>query len=130
VALEKVETLALRRDQFMELRTAHPSVDDFLVNVLAEEVSRLSGLLVEALYVPVDTRVLRRLVALAADYADGGPTVGVEVPLTQEDLASLAGTSRATVNRVVGEAEKAGLVEVRRGRVIVLDPEGLAARAR
>jgi CRP-like cAMP-binding protein len=129
VALEKVETLSLHRDQFMELRTAHPSVDDFLVNVLAEEVSRLSGLLVEALYVPVDTRVLRRLVALAADYAETDDLVGVEVPLTQEDLASLAGTSRATVNRVVGEAEKAGLVEVRRGRVIVLDPVGLAARA-
>jgi hypothetical protein len=34
------------------------------------------------------------------------------------------------VNRVVGEAEKEGLVEVRRGRVIVLDPEGLERRAR
>lgn len=130
VALEKAETLSLHRDQFMELREAHPSVDDFLVNVLAEEVSRLSGLLVEALYVPVDTRVLRRLVALASDYAEGDSAVGAEVPLTQEDLASLAGTSRATVNRVVGEAEKAGLVERRRGRIIVLDPDGLAARAR
>ena len=129
VALERVETLSLHRDQFMELRTAHPSVDDFLVNVLAEEVSRLSGLLVEALYVPVDVRVVRRLVALASDYAEGESLVGVEVPLTQEDLASLAGTSRATVNRVVGEAEKAGLIEVRRGRVIVRDPDGLAARA-
>ena len=130
VALEKAETLSLHRDQFMALRASHPSVDAFLVNVLAEEVSRLSGLLVESLYVPADTRVLRRLVALAADYAEGDSAVGAEVPLTQEDLASLAGTSRATVNRVVGEAEKAGLVEVRRGRVIVLDPEGLAARAR
>ena len=130
VALEKAETLSLHRDEFMALRSSHPSVDAFLVNVLAEEVSRLSGLLVEALHVPVDTRVLRRLVALAADYAEGGSVVGVEVPLTQEDLASLAGTSRATVNRVVGEAEKSGLVEVRRGRVIVLDPAELAARAR
>lgn len=130
VALERCETLALHRDQFAELRARHPSVDAFLVNVLAEEVGRLSGLLVEALHVPVDTRVLRRLVALAEAYRDperDGPT---EVPLTQEDLASLAGTSRATVNRVVGEAEKAGLVELRRGRVIVVDDEGLARRAR
>ena len=130
VALERTETLSLHRDQFMALREAHPPVDAFLVNVLAEEVSRLSGLLVEALYVPVDVRVLRRLVALASDYAEGGSAVGAEVPLTQEDLASLAGTSRATVNRVLGEAEKAGLVSLRRGRVIVLDPDGLASRAR
>lgn len=132
VALERAETLALHRDQFADLRRRHPSVDAFLVNVLAEEVQRLSGLLVEALHVPVDTRVLRRLVALASAYRDpegeaGGP---IEVPLTQEDLASLAGTSRATVNRVVGEAEKAGLVALRRGRVIVLDAEGLSRRGR
>ncbi|HUP85776.1 MAG TPA: Crp/Fnr family transcriptional regulator [Acidimicrobiales bacterium] len=128
IALEKTETLSLHRDQFAELRAQHPTVDDFLVNVLAEEVARLSGLLVEALYVPVDVRVVRRLVELVADYQDGESAV--EIPLTQEDLASLAGTSRATVNRVVGEAGKAGLVELRRGRIIVLDPDRLAARAR
>jgi CRP-like cAMP-binding protein len=130
VALERCETLALHRDQFAELRARHPSVDAFLVNVLAEEVGRLSGLLVEALHVPVDTRVVRRLVALTAAYRDPSSDGRTEVPLTQEDLASLAGTSRATVNRVVGEAEKAGLVELRRGRIIVLDEEGLGRLAR
>jgi CRP-like cAMP-binding protein len=123
VALERTETLSLHRDQFTELRQRYPSVDAFLVNVLAEEVTRLSGLLVEALHVPADVRVVRRIVALLSTYSD-------EIPLTQEDLASLAGTSRATVNRVVGEAEKAGLVERRRGRIVVLDAEGLARRAR
>jgi CRP-like cAMP-binding protein len=131
VALERVETLVLHRDQFAELRRRHPSVDAFLLDVLAGEVGRLSGLLVEALHVPADTRVVRRLLALAAIYSVGEASMaGAEVALTQEDLASLAGTSRATVNRVVGEAEKAGLVELRRGRVIVLDPEGLERRAR
>lgn len=99
------------------------------MNVLAEEVRRLSGLLVEALHVPVDVRVVRRLLALADAYADPEGDGPVEVPLTQEDLASLAGTSRATVNRVVGEAERAGVLELRRGRVIVTDPEGLTRRA-
>ena len=130
VALERVETLALHRDEFADLRRRHPSVDAFLVNVLAEEVRRLSGLLVEALHVPVDTRVLRRLADLADAYRDPEATGPTEVPLTQEDLASLAGTSRATVNRVVGEAERVGLVELRRGRVIVLDAAGLRSRAR
>jgi CRP-like cAMP-binding protein len=130
VALERTETLTLHRDQFAELRRRHPSVDAFLVNVLAEEVRRLSGLLVEALHVPVDTRVVRRLVALAEAYRDPESDTPAEVPLTQEDLASLAGTSRATVNRVVGDAEKAGLVALRRGRIIVVDPDGLARLAR
>ena len=128
VALERTETLTLHRDQFHELRQRHPALDRFLLVALAAEVTRLSSLLVEALYVPVDTRVVRRLDALLETYGDGQS--GTEIPLTQEDLASLAGTSRATVNRVLGEAESGGLVKVARGRITVLDPEGLRRRGR
>ena len=38
------------------------------------------------------------------------------VPLTQEDIAAMAGTSRATVNRVLREEEKLGVVALARGR--------------
>ena len=51
--------------------------------------------------------------------ADGEPVV----PLTQEDLAAMAGTSRATVNRVLREEEKRGSVALERGRVTLLDAE-------
>lgn len=129
MALEATETLALHRDEFDELRSRHPSVDRFLVAILAREVQRLSSLLAEALYVPVDTRVLRRLLALSEVYATDGQQP-VEIPLTQEELGSLAGTSRATVNRVLGEAETAGAIEVRRGRIVVLDLTRLNRRAR
>lgn len=129
MALEKTETLALHRDEFEELRRSHPSVQALLVAALAAQVHRLSGLLVEALYVPADKRVTRRLVDLCEVYADGS-SGGVEIAVTQEDLASLAGTSRATANRVVGELEQAGALAVSRGRVTVVDAAVLARRAR
>jgi hypothetical protein len=40
----------------------------------------------------------------------------------------MAGTSRATVNRVLREDEKRGSVRLERGRVVVLDAEGLGRR--
>ena len=52
------------------------------------------------------------------------------VPLTQEELASLAGTSRATVNKVLRDAERRGEVELRRGKVVVLEPDAVGRRAR
>lgn len=128
VALERTETLMLHRDAFVELRQNHPSVDEFLLALLADEVRRLSNLLVEALYVPAETRVLRRLAALTDLYVDGDEAP--KIPLTQEDLASLAGTSRSTVNRVLGAIEKDGLVEVSRGRITVHDAEALERRGR
>ena len=129
VALEPTETLALHRDEFSEIRKRHPSVDRFLVAILATEVQRLSGLLAEALYVPVDARVLRRLLDLTELYASDGRDP-IEIPFTQEELGSIAGTSRATVNRVLGEAEADGAIEVRRGRILVLDAARLQHRAR
>lgn len=129
VALEKTETLSLHRDEFEALRREHPSVQGFLVAALATQVERLSGLLMEALYVAADKRVARRLVDLCGLYAGGSPE-GIEIAVTQEDLASLAGTSRATVNRVVGELEQAGALVVSRGRITVVDDDVLARRAR
>jgi CRP-like cAMP-binding protein len=59
----------------------------------------------------------------------GGPAP-VVIPLIQEELAALAGASRATVNRVLREAEGRGLVELGRGRTVLLDPEGLTRLAK
>ena len=128
-ALEPGETRSVHRLDFERLRGAHPETAAVLISILSGEVRRLSRHLLEALYVPADKRVLRRLLELAELYDDdgGGPAV---VPLTQEDLAGLAGTSRATVNRVLREEATRGTVRLGRGRTTVLDRDGLARRGR
>lgn len=128
VALEPVETLVLRREQFEQLRARHPAVERMLVQLLAQRVRRLSAHLVEALHVPVDQRVVRRLLALCRLY--GGDDVRVTVPLTQGDLAELAGATRPTVNRVLRSLEQAGVVQLARGRIEVRDRPALLLRAR
>jgi len=126
-ALEAGETRSVHRLDFERLRSTHPETVAVLISILSGQVRRLSRHLLEALYVPADKRVLRRLLELGALYADGDATV---VPLTQEDLAGLAGTSRATVNRVLREEEARGTVKLGRGRTTVLDAEALARRGR
>jgi CRP/FNR family cyclic AMP-dependent transcriptional regulator len=125
-ALEEGETFAVYVAEFERLRKEHPTVNRVLIGFLAEEVRRQNELLLEALYVPVERRVLRRLAELSALYA-GRDSV---IPLTQEQLAEMAGTSRATVNRVLREEQERGTVKLRRGRTVVLDAEAIARRAR
>ena len=126
-ALEAGETRSVHRLDFERLRSTHPETSAVLISILSGQVRQLSRHLLEALYVPADKRVLRRLLELGALYAEGDTTV---VPLTQEDLAGLAGTSRATVNRVLREEETRGTVKLGRGRTTVLDAEALARRGR
>jgi CRP-like cAMP-binding protein len=90
VALEPVETHVVGSEQFLTLRRDHPEVDRFLVEVLAAQVRRLSVRLQEALFVPAETRVLRRVVELSDSYGPAGDGAAVVIPLTQDDIASLA----------------------------------------
>lgn len=128
-ALERAETLAVYQADFDRLRHEHPSVDRVLVSLLAGEVRELNGRLLEALYMPTERRVLRRLVDLAEIYGDGDGNEPRELPLTQEELANFAGASRGTVNRVLRREEARGTIELRRGRTIVCDVEALRRRA-
>ncbi len=123
-ALEAGETRSVFRDDFALVQREHPGVKDVLLRLLAEQLRRSTDRVVEAHYVDAETRVRRRLVELAATYEAG------VVPLKQEDVAAMAGTSRATVNRVLREEEKLGAVVLARGRTTVLDVDDLERRCR
>jgi CRP-like cAMP-binding protein len=124
VPLEPTETRVLHHHEFAALRHEHPAVTEVLIAALAAQVRRLSEHLVEALYVEADRRILRRLLLLAGNEARA------DIPITQDDLATMAGTTRPTANRVLKLAEADGLVSLRRGHVSVLDVAGLTRRAR
>jgi CRP/FNR family cyclic AMP-dependent transcriptional regulator len=126
-AIEPGETYSVYRGDFERLRREYPSVNDVLIGILAQHLRRLSEQLIEAHYVSANRRVLRRVRELAELY--GGSSKSVVVPLTQEDIAGLAGTSRATVNRVLREEERRGTVELRRSKTVVLDLDELTRRA-
>jgi CRP-like cAMP-binding protein len=127
-ALEPAETFSIRQAEFDELRREHPGVNRILVSLLATSVRRMDELIVEALYAGAEKRVLRRLRDLAALYHEGSQSV--TIPLTQDDLAGLAGTSRATVNRVLREEEQRGTLSLGRGKTTIVDLEELKRRAR
>jgi CRP/FNR family transcriptional regulator, cyclic AMP receptor protein len=123
-AIEPVQTLVLRQADFERLRRSYPSVDRLLVDYLAAQVRRLSDRLTEALCFEARTRVLRRLLDLNAVF-DNGP-----VSVTQEEISTMAGTTRPTVNRVMQDLAEAGIVELGRGRFTVVDPAALTRAAR
>lgn len=82
-------------------------------------------LLSELRSLPYPARVAQTLLAMS----DHEVSVGSEDPdprITQEDLASMVGVTRQTINRLLNEWESAGLVRRRYGRIRLLDPVGLA----
>ena len=120
-AIEPCETIAIHRAQFDRLRAEHPGIDRFLLASLSAQVNRLSEHLLEVLFVPTRLRVVRRLVALAEEF-------GEVVPLTQEDLALMSGTTRPTVNETLRDLERRGAIRLGRGQIEVVDRRQLVGR--
>jgi CRP-like cAMP-binding protein len=129
IALEPTETLSIHQLDVARLRKDHPEIAEVVMTVLAAQVRRLTRQLVEALYVPADKRVLRRLHEMARLYQTDDEAAPIRVPLTQDSLADLAGTSRITVNRTLRAEEERGVLELGRGETLVHELETLAARA-
>lgn len=128
VALEPAETRSLGAAAFHDLRRRHRGAEQLLLTLLARRVEELSARLVETMYDGLDRRVHRRLLELAATYAEGPGAV--VVPLTQGHLAELVGGTRPSVNQVLQRLVEQGVVELGRGRVTVLDRAALARKAR
>ena len=77
----------------------------------------------ELRYREVRPRLLRMLLNLMRE-----GEWGLEVALSHRDLAHLIGSTRETVTKILGELAQEGLVELGYRKVVVRDPEGLAAR--
>jgi CRP-like cAMP-binding protein len=118
VALERAETLAIATSVFRRLRDTYPEVREATERLLAAQLAETSNRLVEALYTPVAARVRSRLVELARLYGDLDAGE-VAIPLSQEHLAGLVGTTRETVNRALKHEEARGGVRLARNRMIV-----------
>jgi CRP-like cAMP-binding protein len=124
VALGAVETLALHRNVVQQLRVDHRSVDRVLLTAAHREVRRLSLALSEAMYTPVPKRLARQLCNLVTLFDSD------VLPVTQDDLAGLCGSTRQTTNQCLHDLQVAGIIALGRSKVTVLDNERLASAGR
>jgi CRP/FNR family cyclic AMP-dependent transcriptional regulator len=98
-----------------------PVTGSAALTLLAARARRTEGLARDLAWLDVPMRIERRLQDLAARF--GRPTEGgtvIPMRLTQEDLASLAATTRESTNRAVRRLVERGRLHVdHRGRYVV-----------
>lgn len=127
-AAENTELLALPASDMRSLIRGHPEMAEKLVVALTRRLRDANERITRQSFQTVPSRVAGVLNQLLAE-ASLTPLVrdGVTIRLRQSDLAQLAGTSRESVSRFLATLERAGVVQVGRGRVTVLEPERLDA---
>jgi CRP-like cAMP-binding protein len=71
-------------------------------------------------------RTILRLVEDETATEDGGHRLTPQ--LFQSDLAGIVGTTRETLNKWLGFYETQGLIRMEKGRIAILNPDGLRRR--
>lgn len=116
-AIAVSETLALSAYDLDDLRRHTPGLDQRLIDLLGQRVVELTDRLLDALYTPAKQRVGHLIDDLAQQYRQPDGTAAI--PLTHDELASLAGTSRLTVERVLHELRQSGRIHTSRRQITV-----------
>ncbi len=112
VAIEDTEMFFLPRRDFLNLLEREPPIALHLIGLLSARLRDVIDRLEETTFLPSAIRLARRILVLAADY-------GTEVHASQEELASLTGVTRETVNRHLQSWKRNGVISLARGRLVI-----------
>lgn len=127
-AISAGHVLLLAPDGWERHAAADPGLNVRLAASVGRRVSRLQQKLEQFSRAGVEARVASTLADLADDYGTPCPDgVRLDLPLSQDDLARLAGTTRETCSSLVADFARRGLVRGGRLRgMVVTNPGGLA----
>ena len=106
------------------------SVAGWLAQALSRKVDLLNARLAATLALGVQERTLALLRSLAVRWGKPSPrgTI-VDLPLSQEDVAAMVGTTRESVNRALRDLRASGLVLMSARRYVIPDPSSSVNRS-
>lgn len=125
-AVDECEVLGLDRRDFLPILRRNPDAAIHLLEVLAVRLAHLSEQMEDTLFLALPQRLAKRLLALGDQYGErDGKALRIGMRLSQQELGTMVGTSRESVNKQMRAWEGAGLVRTERGVITLLQPETL-----
>lgn len=120
MAREPSVLLFIARSVFLPFIERRPAIAVRMIAFLCERLRRTTHLVEDSTFLNVPTRLAKQVSGLAHEYgrrdgADGGITVRV----SQDELARMLGVSREIVSRQLGVWREAGVLDIRRGQLIL-----------
>ena len=110
---------------FREAVHRHPSVCDQLLHLLASRVRILANRVNELSSLEVRHRIYSELLRLSKPELSGSGRAIISPPPIHNEIAGRVSTRRETVARELKGLERAGLLQRRRGALVITDPRSL-----
>jgi len=118
--MENAMAFAISRTAFEDVLRAHPQLAINLVRMVAGRLRLVSEMLTDGVGLRADERLARLLLRLAQNWGTPSPEgIRLKLPISHQEIGNMVGACRQTVNRIFGNFQRKGLINVS-GRVITL----------
>lgn len=114
------ELLSASQEDLHRLTSRFPEVQTALVLLLSKRLRKTEERLRDLRFKEVLSRLAKALLAAMRSGKEG-----LEVSLSHQDLAHLAGSTRETITKVLGELAVNDIIELGYRRILILKPEAL-----
>ncbi len=121
--LSRTQVLVLKREDFHRYLREMPELGIHILRVLSDRLRATTAYAAEMAFNDLHGRTARVLLSLAERH--GRPNEGgieLDVHLTQSDLAALVGTTRESMNRILGTFRDHGLITLDGARITLPQP--------
>jgi CRP/FNR family transcriptional regulator, cyclic AMP receptor protein len=129
MATQPTEALVLHRDEFIAFLEVNPLVSIDLLHTLCQRLRETDEFVEDAVFLDVPGRLAKKLLELAGEYGtsgSGGTMIGLRI--TQQELATMVGATRESVNKHLRAYRARGIIEIDRQRITVVKPDELRRR--
>jgi|JI10StandDraft_1071094.scaffolds.fasta_scaffold213227_2 CRP/FNR family cyclic AMP-dependent transcriptional regulator len=122
--LSDVELDVIVRRDFESLRNDHRSFGDALLRLLARQMRIVSAHYAHTSILGLSARIALRLIELSEVESNGRDNL-LSVQLPQSELAAMTGASRQSVNSILQQLQRSGVIRIENRRVVITDLRAL-----
>ncbi len=122
-AANSARLLALHRRDFLQILREHPGIAIQMLEELALRLQRITKFVEDTIFLNLPPRLAKKLLELAdhhGEKVDDG--LRIELQLTQQDLADMVGSSRESINKLIGFWRTEGWMRNEGSRYVLCQP--------
>lgn len=125
--IEATSVYTLNRASFRQFLEGSPKLCLKLLEITAQRLRKANEQIEDLTFLDVRSRIIKNIRRLSEDY--GKPIPGgllIDLRLTHQQIANMAGTVRESVTKVLQELQDAGVIAIDHRRIIIQDMDRLA----
>ena len=118
-ALGPTKIFSLSKDKFQRIITEEPKAAVKVLERICEQLKKIMNILGDIAFKKVANRLARIILEHVSE------TTGTPRRISQQEMASMAGTAREVVSRSLRDLEDGGLIRIERNRIYIKDRASL-----